>query len=73
MIHTESTTKERAIRNVQNRELLKFNNQRYIRQSFDEAITSLEAESWITIAKEQGFNDLASEMKSDLETELIFA
>lgn len=73
MIITDHTTKERAIRNVQNREMLGLNTQIYIRKSFDNALTSLEAESWITIAKEQGLNELASEMKRDLQFELLIA
>lgn len=73
MIHTENTTKEIAIRNVQNRELLKLNTELYILKSCEKALTSLEAESWITIAREQGLNELASQMKRDLEFELLIA
>jgi hypothetical protein len=71
MINIESTTVAKAKRNVINRKLLQNNITDYIRKAFDNAATSLEAESWITIAIEYGFKDLAAEMKTDLQNELV--
>jgi phosphohistidine swiveling domain-containing protein len=70
MIEVFYTTKEKAIRNAENRDMLKTNAKIYIRKSFDKAVVAMEAESWIMIAKEQGFTALAAEMEADLQHEL---
>lgn len=73
MLITSHTPQEKAMRDSLNREMLALNNQRYIRTSFDGAITTSEAQSWITIAMEQGYFDMALEMADDLKTEIVNA
>lgn len=58
------------LRVADNRQELFDATKRLIRNGFDRAITSLEAESWIALAKEKGYNEMVEEMVSDLETEL---
>lgn len=70
MLIASVTPQAQEERNVQNREMLRLNTEIYIRQSFHKALTSMEAESWITIAQEHGFIDMAIEMQQDLNFEL---
>lgn len=70
MLITTQTPEQLEARNAQNREMLALNTELYIRKSFNASLISLEAESWIAIAKEQGFNDLATELENDLRFEL---
>lgn len=73
MLITSQTPEEQEIRNDQNRQILSLTTQIYIRNQFNKAITSMEAESWITIAKEQGLIDVAIDMENDLRFELEIA
>jgi len=73
MLISKHTPEEQAVRDNQNREMLRLCTQIYIRQSFGLAKTTMEAESWITIAQEQGFIEMALEMQQDLNFELLTA
>lgn len=71
MLISNHTPQELEERNVINRVLLMMATALYIRNSFIKAPQTMEAESWIAIAREQGFIKLADELQNDLETELI--
>lgn len=73
ILTTDKTAAEQEQENAYNQELLVHYIKSYIRDRFDKTVLQHTAESWITIAKEQGFNDLATEMESDLQTELLTA
>lgn len=68
---TTATAEDQATRNQLNREILSLTTQNFIRNEFNKSRTSIEAESWIVIAKEQGFENLSAEMQLDLETEKL--
>ena len=70
MIQLTSTPAQKKQRDYVNKKLLQYDIERLIRSKFDKATLSLEAESWITIAKEMGFIETAEQMEADLQHEL---
>lgn len=70
ILQSKYTEVDLKLRIAENRKELFDLAKKRIRSSFDQSLTSLEAESWIAIAKEKGFHELAEEMIIDLQTEL---
>lgn len=68
----EYTVQEMNERNELNKDLLKSNTETYILRSFYQASTSLEAKSWIEIAKCLAMNETAEIMDRHLNFELKF-
>lgn len=71
MLVTTENNEAKEARLSQNRSIISSALLITIRRWFDAAKTSTEAESWITIAREHGLQDLANEMKLDLELEIL--
>lgn len=73
MLKRNFTESEKVERNKINREILDLQVHSTIRNSFDKSRTTLEAESWIAIARERGLCMLADAMEIDLQNELLTA
>lgn len=70
ILHSNYTAVDLKLRTAENRQQLFDHYKSFIRAQFDNCHTSLEAESWIALAKEKGYHQLAEEMSIDLQTEL---
>lgn len=70
MLVSNVTQQEQEAWDAMNRNILDSVTQLYIRKEFGKAYTTKEAESWITLAQEKGFLELALELQNDLITEL---
>lgn len=70
ILHSKYTPVDLKLRVSENRQQLFNHVKNAIRKAFDNSRTSLEAESWIALAKEKGYHEMAEEMANDLQTEL---
>lgn len=70
IVRSKYTEVDLKLRTAENRQMLFEDVKTLIRRAFDRAVTSLEAESFIILAKEKGYHEMAEEMAIDLETEL---
>jgi hypothetical protein len=70
IVHSNYTAVDLKLRTAENRQMLYEDVKTLIRRAFDRAVTSLEAESFIILAKEKGYHEMAEEMAQDLQTEL---